>query len=474
MSWTITTINTLSGGTTNSARAINDLGDIIGYSDKTGGSTHAFLRDHQTGLFADLGTLPSGTFSKAYGINSSLTSLTIVGDADDQWGNTHAFLYDVTMHDLGTLEGMGQYSGESHANGVDDVGTMVGKSNFTTGSRVDFYAFWDDGTTMHQLPRNAGPLTYYDSYANAIDNESPPLVVGAADGYPDTTNCPNIPAFKHAYQWTASSPTTEGLIGTTGSLPNGEEAHAFAINGGGVVAGDSSINYECGPMPTPHAFVAVPRSGGGYTYIQLDSGVSWINQSRAYGINGSTTSYKAVGDFLSPGPEPQILDGFLYDGTQNPATISKLTTVIPSNSGWTDLVPYAINSSDNIVGVGHYNGVYRAFWMYPTAGPNGSGGSDRAFLGGLSPTPLVEPPGLLLSEVQTNAALGPTGLASPALPFQEQPIATAQSDGMTLAANVFPPHAAPNAADPVLAAPGLEATGDWNGEDNGLAALPLG
>jgi probable HAF family extracellular repeat protein len=63
----MTDLGTLPGGSLSKAEGINDKGQIVGYSEKTSGYTHAVL--WQNGVMTDLGTLSGEPFSDAYGIN---------------------------------------------------------------------------------------------------------------------------------------------------------------------------------------------------------------------------------------------------------------------------------------------------------------------------------------------------------------------------------------------------------------------
>ena len=86
------------GGNSSTAWAINERGQVVGWSRTLSGETHAFL--YEDGGMRDLGTL-GGSYSLAFGINNRGE---IVGESETSSGDVHAFLYkDGVMHDLGTL-----------------------------------------------------------------------------------------------------------------------------------------------------------------------------------------------------------------------------------------------------------------------------------------------------------------------------------------------------------------------------------
>jgi probable HAF family extracellular repeat protein len=84
------------GGTQSAAYAINDSGQITGWSDLAGDLTHhAFLytgTPGRGGVMHDLGTL-GGTISRAYAINARGQ---VLGVSTTEAGEFHAFLYTGT------------------------------------------------------------------------------------------------------------------------------------------------------------------------------------------------------------------------------------------------------------------------------------------------------------------------------------------------------------------------------------------
>jgi len=115
-------IGTLDGGkdTASAATAINDSGQVVGYSSFGGNSTHAFL--YQNGSMQDLGTLHGG-YSLAFGINSQGD---VVGESDGS-----AFLYrNGTMIDLRVATASGNFFGLERAFGINDSGQIAGDGTF--------------------------------------------------------------------------------------------------------------------------------------------------------------------------------------------------------------------------------------------------------------------------------------------------------------------------------------------------------
>jgi probable HAF family extracellular repeat protein len=138
---TMTDLGTL-GGTSSSATGINSAGQVVGYSDTTSGNQpHAFL--YSNGILTNLGTL-GGSMSHAYAINDSGI---IVGDSYGPSGS-HAFYYDGSMHDLGTVGGQ---VGLSTAYGINALGQIVGES--TVGNSGP------NGTNLHAFLYSAGIMT---------------------------------------------------------------------------------------------------------------------------------------------------------------------------------------------------------------------------------------------------------------------------------------------------------------------------
>ena len=119
---TITDLGSL-GGIVGEARAVNDLGQVVGTS-YTANEIHPFL--WQNGTMTDLGTL-GGTWAVAGwapGVARTVNAVGQVVGASTTAGNaeTHAFLWqNGTMTDLGTLGGI-----SSQAIAVNALGQVAG------------------------------------------------------------------------------------------------------------------------------------------------------------------------------------------------------------------------------------------------------------------------------------------------------------------------------------------------------------
>jgi probable HAF family extracellular repeat protein len=112
------------------AYAINDSGQIAGRH-ASNDVFHAFQSSN--GKTADLGTL-GGANSEALAINKNGHT---VGDSETADGTTHAFLFDDSLKDLGTLPG---YEKASFARGINDSDDVVGDSESADQKRAFLYS----------------------------------------------------------------------------------------------------------------------------------------------------------------------------------------------------------------------------------------------------------------------------------------------------------------------------------------------
>lgn len=130
-----------------SPEAINDSGMVFGrfrsgIVDAYGNDmVHTFVWSAATG-FRDIGTLPGGNWVFGKCLNDAGQ---ISGFAETTGGNHSAFLWDGTMHDLGTLGGTW-----SEVEGMNNHGQIVGEAARADGTWVPF--IWDAAQGMREIP----------------------------------------------------------------------------------------------------------------------------------------------------------------------------------------------------------------------------------------------------------------------------------------------------------------------------------
>jgi probable HAF family extracellular repeat protein len=232
------------GGDDAKAFDINDVGQVVGSAQNARGKMRAFRWTN--GSMTGLGTL-GGNESFAFGINNRGNT---VGQSRLS-GNTrsHAFLVkNGVMTDLGTLGGA-----NSAARDINDAGQVVGWSETATGARHPF--LWENGVMKDLFP----PGSTSTGTAYAI---SP---IGAVVG--ERNN--------RAFRWQNGVFSGLGLAGRGPSvatgirgghivghvagrafvlaggeltllpfLPNGVSSVAYAVNGAGVVVGNTIIELD--------------------------------------------------------------------------------------------------------------------------------------------------------------------------------------------------------------------------------------
>jgi probable HAF family extracellular repeat protein len=156
------------------AFGINNHGQVVGRATMPSGETHAALWDQ--GRLVDLGTLPGGTYSEAYAINDagqivgwSMNDQSTCTAFDGCW---HAVLWENgTMTDLGGLDPRFQ----SYAYSINDRGQIAGAS-----ATADYpFGYWRAVTVLGGELMDLGlPESATDALARGINARG--TIVGSA------------------------------------------------------------------------------------------------------------------------------------------------------------------------------------------------------------------------------------------------------------------------------------------------------
>ena len=138
------------GGASSYPNAINNVGQIVGFSDTSSGSMQAFLWENNT--MTALGTLPGIDWSIAYAINDVGQIVGSINDVCTSSGYcpSHAILWqNGTVTDLGAGDGYGAYA-------INDLGQVAG---WRIENGATLHAFvWQNGTII-----DLDPVSGWDS-----------------------------------------------------------------------------------------------------------------------------------------------------------------------------------------------------------------------------------------------------------------------------------------------------------------------
>jgi probable HAF family extracellular repeat protein len=197
------------GGSRTLASAINNRGQIVGYSEAADGNCHLCLWDHEGGI-EDLGPVTRALFH----LNDAAQ---IAGTTLSPNGKNLAFVWDRAqgLCLLGTLGGT-----ESVALGLNNCGQVVGWSRTAGGLKHAFV--WDATTGMRDLGTPEGN----EGEARAINDGG--QIVGVSDEQPGrsvlwTSNGSQVTDRQLRYLFGLSGINNHGYTAGRHSSPGGEE-----------------------------------------------------------------------------------------------------------------------------------------------------------------------------------------------------------------------------------------------------------
>jgi len=230
------------GGNSTVATAINDRGQIVGWSFTAAGAPHAFL--WEDGAMRDLGTLvaqePDPVFhtrSVAGAINNAGL---IAGSAEDE-----SFMLKLVVWENGVIRALGPDASdrEIRVDGMNARGDIV--ASIEPAEYDGRVVVWQNGVVQ---PVEHLPGGWNWTYATAMNGAGD--VVGAS-----TADQSSAQAFFHPFVWRDGVTTDLGVFGITGNCTdpnepscNSAEGEALDVNDAGVVVGWSQ---DSSGLPRP-------------------------------------------------------------------------------------------------------------------------------------------------------------------------------------------------------------------------------
>ena len=266
--YTLTDLGTLPGETNSFPWDINNQGQVVGTSGRSG-----FL--YSNGQMQKLDPLPGGEISRAFGLNDAGQ---VVGDSQyENSGNIrHATLWSGgTVRDLGNLPNGGNYS---RAVDINNAGQVTGFDGPSMDSDYSRAFIWDETNGMRSLGGGKGfsinssgfvaGLRGWDraGFSNGVGGMRD--VGTIAGGFSDarrmndsnhivgSSTINDYDNRKHAFLFDGVTRRDLGAIGTGDFLS--DRSFGYGVNSHNVVVGSSYLPYQGGAL---HAVAFVYRDG---------------------------------------------------------------------------------------------------------------------------------------------------------------------------------------------------------------------
>ena len=326
--YTIIDIGVLPSGYWSRAYGLSEDGKVVGWSTVIQGEVariHAVL--WEDGTLYDAGTLPGFPDSYALGVNSSGQ---LVGTSHNAAYTYRAFFWDFwTITDLGSIG-----TGSNIANAINEAGVVVGHS-FPLGF------VWTPDTGMIDIGSLSAPAT------EPFDINELGQVVGVSNSYGHFRGFVLTPD-DGVYFRDDNGDGVNDLMVEIGVIPPGVGSWAYGINNLGQVAGRARVSAELFPIH------AIFWDDG----VMTDLGTLGGQYSVAWSIN-DTGLVVGNADLSTDVERP-----FVWDAVHG---MRDLNGLLPPMSAWTLAQAWEINNAGQIVGYGMHYGQPRGFLMTPVA-----------------------------------------------------------------------------------------------------------
>ncbi len=321
--YTITKIGPLSGHNGSWGHALNNAGEVAGWSN----TIQAY--HWSDGELTGLPPLPGGDTSRGEGIGESGA---VLGSANSGTDPEHAVIWFPSRASWTPID-LGVGSGDlfSLAQAVNSSGVICGYSDDAVFSRA---AVWDPlppDSNSYQISILPALTDHFQSLANDINDDE--IIVGMSA---------NFFSVRAAF-WTRPGGVWQAT--DLGALHPNADAGANAVNNEGTIVGWS----------------VSPASGMEHAVLWKEGGIvdlGRVGEQRTY-ANGINNRGDVVGEYWNVG----FGGGFVREAGQS--ILHDLQNLIPAGTPWTIKSAQDINDSGQITGFGEQDGFIHSFILTP-------------------------------------------------------------------------------------------------------------